>query len=157
MICAHESAVQIGRDYGYSAPVTIQRQNPAAHGCITITEECRTCGVRRAANVNGGHVERGPWGPSRAEQRDALVAREWDARRALPGLRTAASEAAVTMSRGDVVLHLSIDDEGYIVCRGVGTDAEHASAMAAWTEGVEIGCRLRQALADIAAPHREVR
>lgn len=34
--------------------------NPAAHGNITEHEVC-ACGATRAVNVNGLHVERGPW------------------------------------------------------------------------------------------------
>lgn len=35
-------------------------ENPAAHGNVTEWQTCR-CGATRAVNVNGLHVERGPW------------------------------------------------------------------------------------------------
>lgn len=36
------------------------RQNPAAHGGCCEIARCR-CGATRRTNVNGRHVERGPW------------------------------------------------------------------------------------------------
>lgn len=35
-------------------------ENRAAHGNITVEHVCR-CGAVRLVNVNGRHVERGPW------------------------------------------------------------------------------------------------
>jgi hypothetical protein len=37
-----------------------QRQNVAAHGCVTEVQTC-SCGAVRAVNINGRHVERGSW------------------------------------------------------------------------------------------------
>ena len=37
-----------------------QHQNPAAHGCVTVRDEC-SCGAVRLANVNQQHIERGSW------------------------------------------------------------------------------------------------
>jgi len=43
----------------YSGPVS-DRENPRAHGWACELHVCR-CGAVRRVNVNGRHVERGPW------------------------------------------------------------------------------------------------
>lgn len=35
-------------------------ENVAAHGNIMVTDRCR-CGQTRLSNINGLHIERGPW------------------------------------------------------------------------------------------------
>lgn len=44
----------------FTGAVVSERQNRAAHGGYCRHEECR-CGATRRVNVNGQHVERGPW------------------------------------------------------------------------------------------------
>ena len=44
----------------YSGPITGAEPNPAAHGNVRVTQHC-ACGAVRRANVNGCHVEAGPW------------------------------------------------------------------------------------------------
>lgn len=46
-------------DRGFTAPVSASI-NQAAHGGITRCDVC-ACGVRRLTNINGSHIERGPW------------------------------------------------------------------------------------------------
>lgn len=38
----------------------VSRQNQRAHGNIIARDECK-CGAVRLTNVNGRHIERGPW------------------------------------------------------------------------------------------------
>ncbi len=45
---------------GFSGPIAYARENRAAHGGSTRHEAC-ACGARRSVNVNGLHVEAGPW------------------------------------------------------------------------------------------------
>jgi hypothetical protein len=47
-------------DYGFSGPVAIHDQNPAAHGNICRVDSC-SCGATRRTNINGSHKERGAW------------------------------------------------------------------------------------------------
>lgn len=44
----------------YNGTVAPFHANPAAHGHVCVVQTCR-CGATRATNVNGDHVERGPW------------------------------------------------------------------------------------------------
>lgn len=44
---------------GYTTPVKYP-QNSAAHGNVCVHDYC-ACGASRATNVNGRHIERGPW------------------------------------------------------------------------------------------------
>jgi len=69
----------------------------------------------------------------------------------LPLLRATARDMRVTMRRGDAVIDLSIDDDGYIVARGTATEDEHRSAAAAWTHGMDISTRIRHAVAAVNA------
>ena len=59
--CAHTSVRELGW-HGFSGPVS-RNENPAAHGCISLDEECCACGARRARLVNGRHEEIGDWVP----------------------------------------------------------------------------------------------
>jgi hypothetical protein len=43
----------------FAVPVS-RRENRAAHGCVTLVHTCR-CGAVRRLNVNGRHIEAGPW------------------------------------------------------------------------------------------------
>jgi len=54
----HRSATH--RTIPFSGPVAVQKQNPAAHGNVTVVSTCR-CGAERRTNVNGQHSERGEW------------------------------------------------------------------------------------------------
>lgn len=108
MTCQHLTTKTI-RERGYSGPVS-RDEHRAAHGCVTITEECLNCGARRDCNVNQHHVEEGPWGPTRAQRRavaDAL------ARRASELPRPTAE-----VTSGDRRITVAIDDEGYLTFNG---------------------------------------
>lgn len=59
-MCAHPKNRRESRTIGYAGPVAKQ-ENPAAHGGICNHETCLVCGAARATNINGSHVERGPW------------------------------------------------------------------------------------------------
>lgn len=123
MACKHETIKTIRtRCFGGSIPGA--EENRAAHGNITDTDECVTCGARREENVNGRHVETGPWGPTRAqreaeeaaEARAAAAAKceaEWAARdliRAVPPIRLTSSKGSVVTAR--------VDNEGMICLEG---------------------------------------
>mgnify|MGYP000909931641 CR=1 FL=1 len=59
----------------FSGPVS-KYVNEAAHGNVTEEHTC-TCGATRKVNVNGRHIERGPWQePSQPVARLRLVRRE---------------------------------------------------------------------------------
>ena len=47
----------------YSGPIAGAEPNRAAHGNVTETQRC-ACGATREINVNGRHIEAGPWVPS---------------------------------------------------------------------------------------------
>ncbi len=55
----HTHRVADSSDRPYQGPVA-RRENRAAHGNICTTDVCQ-CGATRRANVNGRHVEQGPW------------------------------------------------------------------------------------------------
>lgn len=61
-MCDHEDTIEIATRC-YTGPVSVDDQNPAAHGGICVEEECAACGSRRKYNVNGCHVEYGGWHP----------------------------------------------------------------------------------------------
>ena len=44
----------------FAGPIPGAEQNRAAYGCVTLVHTCR-CGAVRRENVNGRHVEAGPW------------------------------------------------------------------------------------------------
>lgn len=47
--------------YPFSGPIAgASRENPKAHGNVTIVEEC-SCGAQRYVNVNTLERETGPW------------------------------------------------------------------------------------------------
>ena len=80
---------KISRDYGYTGSVyrpanyeigerwsaDYTGENRAAHGGITYTQEESNEGRQRKVNVNGNHIEVGPWGPTSA-RREAHAKRE---------------------------------------------------------------------------------
>ncbi len=75
MKCKHARKNQIGPDYGFAHAVAVHpytAENPAAHGGVTFTEQCETCGAQRAVNQNQRHIEVGPFGPSCGERAEAV-------------------------------------------------------------------------------------
>ena len=55
----HTHTPALRSERGYRGPVS-RDENPAAHGCIEVLDECH-CGAQRRRNVNGWHEEAGPW------------------------------------------------------------------------------------------------
>jgi hypothetical protein len=105
-MCVHEQTRVIGT-WCFSGPVAEPgNENPCAHGNVTHEEECVACGARRAVNVNGRHVECGPWGPSRSERR----ARAAQLRRLADALIS-----AIPPIVSDCGGHARLDPEGYVV------------------------------------------
>jgi hypothetical protein len=108
MTCRHTRTIQVGPDRCFTGPVA-RDENRAAHGNICATYECVDCGARRAVNINGRHIEHGPFGPSRAH-RDRL------AREATIAARAAvAAVAPLELTRGDERCTLRVDDEAFII------------------------------------------
>lgn len=75
MSCRHPKSARSTATYCFAGPVA-QRENPAAHGGVCERETCGACGASRCKNVNGRHVEQGPWEPAPAWETVA-----WGARR----------------------------------------------------------------------------
>lgn len=123
--CQHTESRPIGWDYCYTGPVSGGEYNPAAHGCITRTEECRACGARRSVNINQRFRERGCWGPSRAERDEEARRME---RRAREMSRPAV--ARVTCADGRAV-QVSLDEEGLILVTGARHSEDEATAIVA--------------------------
>lgn len=67
MKCRHPKSARSTATHCFAGPVS-RRENPAAHGGICETETCGRCGATRAANVNGRHIEQGPWATRREEE-----------------------------------------------------------------------------------------
>lgn len=62
--CNHKCELHIGSIFTFSAPVYVlpyTRENRAAHGGITYTEQCAECAAIRDVNANGRHVEVSSW------------------------------------------------------------------------------------------------
>lgn len=57
---AHRHRPRIVTTGPFFAPVGSARENPAAHGNITLTQTCG-CGAMRMVNVNGEAREVGQW------------------------------------------------------------------------------------------------
>lgn len=55
----HRHRPKTTREALYAGPVA-HPENEAAHGNIVSIATCR-CGAERRTNVNGRHIERGPW------------------------------------------------------------------------------------------------
>ena len=58
----HKADPQLTRERCFAGPIPGAEENRAAHGNVTIRQQCR-CGATRAANVNGRHIELGDWKP----------------------------------------------------------------------------------------------
>lgn len=57
----HKHKAKSKKTTPFFGPVSgTRKQNPAAHGNVTVIAKCR-CGAERSTNVNGPHVERGQW------------------------------------------------------------------------------------------------
>lgn len=56
----HRHRAERSTERCYSGPIVGADENRAAHGNICRTERCG-CGAERRSNVNGRHVECGPW------------------------------------------------------------------------------------------------
>jgi hypothetical protein len=113
MICKHARTTQVGPDRCYTGSVArapYTDDNRAAHGCVTITVECRDCGARRDENRNQGYVEVGPWGPSRATRRAEADRLSAEAMRLRP-----TREVVVMHGPGGVQVTIAVDDEGYLL------------------------------------------
>jgi len=54
----HRAAETMER--AFAGPVSTDRQNPAAHGNVTVIDACR-CGAERRRNINGRHSESSGW------------------------------------------------------------------------------------------------
>lgn len=55
----HRHRPKVSEDRCYAGPVA-RPENRAAHGNIVRVDVC-ACGAVRRTNINGRHVERGPW------------------------------------------------------------------------------------------------
>jgi hypothetical protein len=136
MTCKHETFKTI-RTRCFGGPIPGSDEKRAAHGNITETDECVHCGARREENVNGRHVETGPWGPSRAqreakeaaEARAAAVAQR-EAELAASNLIRAIPSRRLTSSKGDVVT-ASVDSEGIIVLTGYPSNRDPSPLLSA--------------------------
>lgn len=53
----HKPKTSVTRGYGGAVK---HPENRAAHGNVCVVDTCR-CGAERKTNVNGRHIERGPW------------------------------------------------------------------------------------------------
>lgn len=67
-LCNHETTREIST-VCFAGPIAGAEENRAAHGNITVTDECNICGALRSTNINGRHAETGPWGPSLASRK----------------------------------------------------------------------------------------
>lgn len=76
MAC-HHARTREGERYAFTGSVCGPRgeENRAAHGCVTYTETCVSCGAERGINVNQVHYEYGEWGPSASERRRAILSK----------------------------------------------------------------------------------
>lgn len=74
MVCEHPSFKTIRTTCYIGSVAQGDQENRAAHGGVCVHEECDACGARRKCNINQGHVEVGPWGPSREERQAAADA-----------------------------------------------------------------------------------
>ena len=68
MKCKHSktTVIETSGFTGSVARYPYTDENPAAHGNITVIEECEQCGAQRAVNINQSFHEYGTWGPSRS-------------------------------------------------------------------------------------------
>ena len=71
MKCKHLKTTVI-ETFGFTGPVArypYTDENPAAHGNITVIEECEQCGAQRAVNINQNFYEYSTWCLSRPAAR----------------------------------------------------------------------------------------
>jgi hypothetical protein len=108
-------------------------EEPAAHGNITVDEECVSCGALRKVNVNQLFVECSPWGPSAAERARQEEA-ERRARAAAAQATQAHADLAAAQSAGLSVIRQDADQ----VLVSVGGEAR-------WTNARDLVAAARQA------------
>lgn len=133
MTCLHAQTKSSG-ERPYSGSVAVHPytdENPSAHGCITVTRECRACGARRDVNINQRHAEYGPWGKSRA-------ARLLDARNERAKAREAVAAVqplVLTNRKSGRTAVVSIDSEAMLIVEGVAwAQVERLVSQSAWLE-----------------------
>lgn len=111
----------------FSGPVA-RRENPRAHGGSCEVETCLACGAERATNLNAGAVERGAWGPSRAEREadEAREAREREARERAAEIRDLRATLIPVrlVARDGRRLTVSVDGEGMVILDGPHRDGD---------------------------------
>ncbi len=69
----HRHTARVTSTVPFRGPVFGALSNPAAHGNVQVINVCK-CGAVRCENVNGRHIERGPWVTS---HRTVLDGGEW--------------------------------------------------------------------------------
>src|SRR5690606_6234193 len=106
-------------------------ENRAAHGNVTVDEECVRCGAQRSVNVNRCHVETGPWGPTRAERVQAARVELGRVQAAVP----VAPEPVELVHADGRRVRVAVDSDGYIVITPAVQGAEERSVLAALPEG----------------------
>lgn len=63
MTCKHRSTTERSIRCFAGSVAEPHKQVLSAHGNITVTVQCLRCGATQRRNINGRHVERGPWQP----------------------------------------------------------------------------------------------
>jgi hypothetical protein len=105
--CKHTETVS-GEPRCYSGAVS-RDENRAAHGGITVTRRCLTCGAERSENRNGGHEEIGEWGPSAAERdADLRAAIARANRHGAPGVIEVAPDGEIIIGGSDRISPLDV-------------------------------------------------
>jgi hypothetical protein len=146
--CQHTST-NIIRTRGYTAPVSVYQQNPAAHGNVEYVVECGECGARRSELHNGCHVELGPWGPDRAARKQRVERLS----KKLPPL-----PPPVLIKRADgESATLTPDEEGGLVIQSsAGVSQREQEALGAYYPHLQGLVARRQALLELEAARAEV-
>lgn len=119
--CTH-SGDRVVQTHCFGGPVS-RNANPAAHGNICDTEECWTCGARREVNLNGRHVEVGPWGLSRRARIEAAKA------------AVASAPIPAPLVCGE--LEASVDDDGCVLLTGPHQDGDERTLPASWLDAAK--------------------
>ena len=112
--CDHTKTHQIGPDTCFNGPVAVEpytTENRVAHGNITYTEECVTCGARRAVNANAGQNEYGPFGESR-EQREAQERRQERRNVEIAAEKRRAADAVIVERHGVSIVDINLREAG---------------------------------------------
>ena len=111
----------------FTGPVA-RRENPRALGGSCEVETCLACGAERRTNLNAGAVERGAWGPSRAEREadEAREAREREARERAAEIRDLRATLVPVrlVARDGRRLAVSADAEGLVILDGPHRDGD---------------------------------